>query len=128
MTVASWKLRKDRRPWVYIAAPFELRKEAIRVKWWLIKKRKYVVTSSWLREDCIGVDDEHARLDLSDVARADILLALNPIEFANKGTGGRHVELGYALALGKQIVLVGVRTNVFHHLDCVRVIERIEDL
>ncbi len=31
-----------------------------------------------------------------------------------KGSGGRHVEFGYALAKGKPIVLVGPQRNVFH--------------
>ena len=30
------------------------------------------------------------------------------------GKGGRHVEHGYAMALGKRIVVVGPREHVFH--------------
>ena len=112
---------------IYIAAPFEMRDEAISVMHWL-ESCGHGVTSSWLREGAFANDDPTARLDLADIDRANLLLALNPPEWRRAGTGGRHVELGYALALGKQIVLVGVRTNVFHHLDCVRVISRIEDL
>lgn len=112
---------------VYIAAPYELHGKACATASWL-ESQGIEVTSSWLNPGTFGNDDKTARLDLDDVARADLLLALNPEAWRKSGTGGRHVELGYALALGKQIVLVGVRTNVFHHLDCVRVIERVEEL
>src|SRR5665213_593494 len=100
---------------IYIACAYPLRDEAISVMHWL-ESQGHHVTSRWLRQ----LDDEGpiaAVDDLADVTSADLLLALNPEEWRKSGTGGRHVELGYALALGKQIVLVGVRTNVFHHLD-----------
>ena len=112
---------------IYIAAPYEMRDEAISVMHWL-ESQGHEVTSSWLRDGVFANDDPTARLDLADIDRANLLLALNPSEWRQRGSGGRHVELGYALALGKQVVLVGARTNVFHYLDCVRVIERVEEL
>lgn len=36
------------------------------------------------------------------------------------GRGGRHVELGYALALDKSIWLVGRREHIFHSLPQVK--------
>ena len=112
---------------IYIAAPYEMRDEAISIMHWL-ESQGHEVISSWLRDGAFANDDPTARLDLADIDRADMLLALNPSEWRRSGTGGRHFEMGYAAAKGKQIVLVGVRTNVFHHLDCVRVIERVEEL
>jgi hypothetical protein len=32
----------------------------------------------------------------------------------NSGRGGRHVEFGYAMALGKRLIVVGHRENLFH--------------
>ncbi len=102
---------------IYIAAPF---KEQVLARGVMrqLEAHGYEITSTWLKEDD-QLDDATARLDLADVARADVLLALNPQGYANSGTGGRHIEFGYALALGKQIVLVGDRTNLFHHLSSV---------
>jgi hypothetical protein len=40
-------------------------------------------------------------------------------------SGGRHVELGYALAFGMRCVVVGPVENVFHHLEDV---ERYADI
>lgn len=87
----------------------------------------HVITSRWLTQlDENG--DEWARNDLADVDAADVLLAMNPVDWERGGTGGRHVELGYAIAREKQVVLWGRRSNIFHHLSSVRVIERLEDL
>lgn len=103
---------------VYIAAPFQERQQAqaLMAK---IEAAGISVTSSWLKQDD-ELSDQFARQDLKDVAYADALVALNPDGYADRGTGGRHVEFGYALALGKRIVLVGARTHIFHYLSEVR--------
>ena len=105
---------------VYIAAPYPCRDYAERVMH-LLEGHGVDVTSHWLKTPG-GLTDGYAREDLADVARADLLLALNPKDWAGRGTGGRHIEFGYALALGKPIILVGERSNVFHYLDTVNVI------
>lgn len=111
---------------VYIAAPYELRDEAIRVKG-LLEDKGYEVTSRWLTQlDEEG--DQVARMDLNDVARADELLLLNPEAYCRSGTGGRHCEFMHAWTLGKRVTIVGVRSNIFHHLSNVRVLERLEEL
>ena len=112
---------------IYIAAPYPLRDKAQGIKRQL-EFCGHTITSRWLTEDQTGMSDRNARGDLEDIAAADLLLALHPEDWHDRGTGGRHVEFGYALALGKQIVLLGRRTNNFHHLQCVRVIDRVEDL
>lgn len=104
------------RPPIYIAAPYPLKDEALLLRRSLLVAGHPVV-SRWLDEQ-----DENsartARLCLDDVDAAAIVVALNPPQWANSGTGGRHVELGYALAKGKRVVVIGARTNVFHfHLD-----------
>lgn len=112
---------------IYIAAPFALRGQAAEIAQHL-GALGHRVTSRWITDDSETIGDEWARKDLADVAEANLLLAFNPMEWKNIGTGGRHVELGYALALGKQVVIFGVRSNIFHHLSDVRVIGRLEDL
>lgn len=107
---------------VYIAAPYEERAEAIRVMQ-VLEALGVEVTSDWLRD---GGQD--APGDLSDVDRADTVLLLNPAAYRDRGTGGRHVEMGYALALGKQVVLLGARSNIFHDLEAVRVIGNLEEM
>jgi nucleoside 2-deoxyribosyltransferase len=112
---------------IYIAAPYPLKKQAVHLKHRL-ESMGWTVTSRWLVEEQRGMSNDHARGDLEDVAAADVLLAFHPEEWHTRGTGGRHVEFGYALALGKQMVLLGQPTNNFHYLDYIRVIDCVEDL
>jgi len=122
---------------IYIAAPYPCRDQAIRIMEEL-ESVGHEVTSRWLRED-ESESDASARDDLADVDAADVLLAYNPPEFENAGTGGRHVELGYMLyhimnrrlvawSSPKQIVIVGRRSNIFHHIDhpSIRVVDTVE--
>lgn len=110
---------------VYIAAPYPLRDKAATMMR-VLELKGIEVTSRWLKAPDT-MCDEHARKDLDDVAAADLLLAFNPDGWGEKGTGGRHVEFGYALALGKPILLVGERTNIFHHLSNVTQIDELQD-
>lgn len=61
--------------------------------------------------------------DIEDIRAADVVVVFNPREAGEVGRGGRHVETGYALALGKVVVIVGVRTNVFHWMPHVTVVD-----
>ncbi len=106
-------------PSVYIAAPYPLRDRAQQLRT-EIEFAGFPVTSTWIRQPDT-LSDEFARVDLADVSRACVLVAYNPPEYKNAGTGGRHVELGYALALGKPVVLIGEPSNIFHYLSTVQV-------
>lgn len=110
---------------LYIAAPYELHRHALAALH-ALEARGHAVTSSWLR-GAEGMDAAHAQLDLDDVARAEVLLALNPAGWERSGTGGRHAELGYALALGKRIVLIGVRSHIFHYHARVEVLSTLAE-
>lgn len=56
--------------------------------------------------------------DWEDLQAAALVISFTeaPGPIPGRGRGGRHVEFGAALALGKQCVVVGARENVFHHL------------
>lgn len=111
---------------VYIAAPYPCRDFAVRVMK-MLEVQGIEVTSRWLKYPD-EMNDDFARQNLTDVACADVLVALNVEGWEEKGTGGRHVELGYALACGKKIILVGQRSNIFHHLSSIKQIDGHEDL
>lgn len=98
---------------VYIAAPYEFRERAQTIMR-VLGVRGLEVTSTWLRETHV-VGADAAMVDLDDVRRADVMLLLNPEGWERQGTGGRHAELGAALALEMSVVLVGERSNVFHY-------------
>jgi nucleoside 2-deoxyribosyltransferase len=111
---------------VYISAPWPLKPQALAAKG-LCEQAGIEVTSQWITQpQTAQLSHAWATVDLADVAAADVLMALNPLEWEDKGTGGRHVEFGYALASGKGIVIVGTRTNVFHYLNWILVVPDIE--
>jgi len=54
--------------------------------------------------------------DVVDVMAADVVVSFTEPPRSNHSRGGRHVEFGMAHALGKQLVVVGHRENLFHYL------------
>ena len=54
-------------------------------------------------------------IDQEDVLAADALVCFTEPP-GDGGSGGRHVELGMALALGRRVIVVGRREHIFHHL------------
>jgi nucleoside 2-deoxyribosyltransferase len=72
------------------------------------------VTASWLDipDDAQGTAVE-ATADLEDIRACDTFLLFADVPSTS---GGYHVETGYALALGKSIIAVGTKSNLFHHL------------
>lgn len=109
---------------VYLAGRYD-RREELQGYAARLAERGWSVTSRWLTgHECADADctpDElelFAREDLVDIDRAGLVVAFTE-DPATAGyqSGGRHVELGYALAWGRSVVIVGPRENVFHWLD-----------
>lgn len=111
----------------YIAARFSRRPEANALAHKL-QALGHTITSRWVKPDCDHVmptglsqqaaDKERKRFaeeDFEDVRACDALVSLQE-EPRNNSRGGRHVELGMALALGKLVGCIGPRETVFHHL------------
>lgn len=113
---------------VYLAAPFGWQAEmrAIRDQ---LTARGVVVTSRWIDRgpgpgaDHRQLNDDPARFaadaveDIRDVSAADWMISFT--QGAVAARGGRHVEFGLGLAMGKRMLLVGEREHVFHALDVV---------
>lgn len=101
---------------VYIAAPFPMRYR-IREARDRFTDLGYVVTSTWIdvepdEEDVSwAVRTEAARQCLREVDAADIFVHVTSAP--ELGHGGRHVELGYALARGKTVWRAGDKSNIF---------------
>lgn len=58
--------------------------------------------------------------DFEDVVDSDMLIAFTEQPRSGNSRGGRHVELGIALGMGKPVVIIGPRENVFCWLPQVR--------
>ena len=88
----------------------------------------HTVTSRWINGDH-QIDDQglsiqakeaervrFAQEDRDDLLAADCVVSFTEAPRSSNSRGGRHVEHGMALALGKRVVVVGHRENVFHCL------------
>lgn len=118
---------------VYLAAPYAARAQARAYRDELTRVG-YDSCTRWLDETheigsgtvgaATDLDDaavaNHASTDLVDIDNCDILVLLTESVAELVGgtatSGGRHVETGYAVAKGKQVVIVGEPENVFHRL------------
>lgn len=113
---------------VYLAGPFERGGEIARIGL-LLMQRGHVVTARWLVQHEEARDSRELRrqaaADLEDIGAADALVA---VTLPGSPRGGRHVEFGYALALGKRVVILGQPENVFHHLPQVERVGSVEEL
>jgi len=100
---------------IYFAARFDHNATMRAYKYFLqIYAPEIEVTSRWI-ESHHNVGEYVACLeDVEDIKNADALLF-----FSEQATeymrGGRHVEYGMALALGKTIWVIGEKENVFHY-------------
>lgn len=110
---------------IYIAAPFELHAAAQELGMWL-EEHGHEITSGWhTRPADEGSLDEQpglAESDLADISAAEVIVLINLPGWRYKGTGGRHFETGYAFALGKRIIVLGIRSHLFHYCKSVTVI------
>lgn len=85
------------------------------------------VTARWVNGNHQVSDDElttelsaqFAHEDAEDLAAADTVISFTESPRCGPTRGGRHVEFGLALALGKRVIVVGHRENVFHSLPAV---------
>lgn len=112
----------------YLAAKFRYRGAVghIALK---LQAHGHTVTSRWLTRDYPGGLQENsetlqatwAREDLQDINSADhvVVFQLPCDALVSEHSAGRHIEFGYALAQGKQLMLVGGPTTVFHYLPAV---------
>lgn len=121
----------------YLAAAFTRRAEMRGYRDELLAKvLNSEVTSRWVNDDGKWAEDfppdmindspqdcmSIAEGDLDDIVEANVLVL-----FAGAGRGGRHVEFGYAMALGKRLVVIGTREILFHTLPIVEVYPTWED-
>jgi nucleoside 2-deoxyribosyltransferase len=106
---------------LYLAARYSRRLELVEHRAEL-ERHGHVVTSRWLEGNHQAENDQlhrgadaerFAREDLDDLHRARALVAFSEEPRTTTSRGGRHVEFGFALALGLPVLVVGPREHVF---------------
>jgi len=122
---------------VYLAAPYVVRDPLRLSVAGVVRAAGHEVTSTWLEETHDGPGSlgtapaltlqqvaEHARDDLADVERSDVLVQVTSNYCLQAGwarvadqprlmTGGRSVEMGYALAHDLPVIVLGQPENIF---------------
>jgi hypothetical protein len=114
----------------YIAASAARQADARKVAA-LLEDRGARVQANWLKVADVsygraGVEDElpyHAQTDMQDVINCDEVVCLSGDAYTK---GGRHAEVGAAIAIGKRVWLVGPREHVFHYHPLVTVVEDVK--
>lgn len=126
---------------IYLAAPYAAR-DILKDHLPFWQDHGHEVTCGWVKgtrplgQDTFGISaastheevEAHALMDLEDVDRADALVlytaqyiasvaGLDPVAH-NLNSGGRHVEVGYALAKDKPVVVIGPLENIFQRGLC----------
>lgn len=108
---------------IYLAARFgrilELREYAKHLEF-----QGHEITSRWLQEGAEASYEELtpararqcAEYDIADIYKSHCVISFTESRNSGYTSGGRHVEFGIALALGKTCYIVGPLENVFHHL------------
>ena len=107
----------------YLAARYIRRRQMLEIASEL-QALGHSVVSTWIdghHETRPGIDGDAtvaekalwAIEDVHDIERCDCLLAFTEEPRSGNSRGGRHVELGIALGLGKQVIICGPRENVF---------------
>src|SRR5262249_48093939 len=117
-------LRPTRAVKIYLSACYRRQLEMQKVAAEL-KTFGHEITSRWITEEPFP-GEEHlqpilsrasrAQRNLVDLAQSDCLIAFTERPPSGPGGGGRHVELGIALAKGLRTMVVGWQENLFHTL------------
>ena len=107
---------------IYLAARYSRRTE-LRFCKAELESYGHIITSRWLTGERDGNNDQlndetinTALVDEEDVIAADVVINFTEEPRTPRTRGGRHVEFGIGRALGKQLVVIGPRENVFHYL------------
>ncbi len=111
---------------IYLAARYS-RREELNIYAEPLRALGYTVDARWLLGVHQAADDDETRWaefaqdDIEDLVASDIVVSFTePPRSAGGNRGGRHVEHGMALALGKTVCVVGPAENVFHAVPQVR--------
>lgn len=115
---------------IYLASRYS-RAAELRVIRRQLEMMGHNITSRWLdgnHEIKPGGSDQaddqerarFAREDWQDMESADCVISFTEEPRKTNTRGGRHVEFGGALALGKRCIVIGWRENVFHHMPQVQ--------
>jgi len=88
------------------------------------------ITAQWVDgKEANDTQESAALMDFEDVLRSDVLVSFSHERGTMHTGGGRHVEFGIALTLGKKIIVCGPRgEHVFHSMPGVKFVADMDQL
>ena len=106
---------------IYLAARYSRHPEMFEYAQTIERETHHKVVASWItgaHEDKSKSREFYAIEDAKEVAECGLLISFTeePGSRKGRGRGGRHVEFGMAVALRKNVWVIGPRENVFHEL------------
>ena len=124
---------------IYIAASYPRKEEAKFLADTLTNRHNEIV-SGWILRDEGYISDDRieskaqkfdrmqsaAIMDAKDIKECDILICFTDGR-EQLTYGGRHTELGMAMALEKYVAIIGERESVFHYFPGVKVFRGISE-
>ena len=121
---------------VYLAARYE-RQHEMRKYAEQLRAEGIEVISTWVEFESpssdgfsgLGADRRalQAMLCVQQVAACNLVTVFSDVPHGPDPRGGKHFEMGAALALGKRVLLVGKPEHIFHELSDVEQYERWEE-
>lgn len=109
---------------IYFAAAFTQNERLRGLRADIDRRYGWKVISRWLEFEFTTPEDaETARIDLEDLAASDSLVLFTDVPSTR---GGYQVELGFAIASGKRIYLIGRPENNFQAMPCIQKFETFE--
>jgi hypothetical protein len=101
---------------VYIASNYT-RREEMQGYASQLREMGYTVNVRWITGEHENMENETIALeDRQDLYESDVCLNFTKDAENARRRGGRHVEMGMAIALEIHCVIIGPRENVFHWL------------
>lgn len=79
----------------------------------IAENHKHIITSRWFYQDEYKNPLQCALMDLQDIEASDCVMVFM---IGESQKGGCMVELGYAIAKAKPVIIIGERSNVFTHI------------
>lgn len=112
---------------IYLASRYGRRKEMADYAE-LLTIMGYEITSRWLighpyewTKESDPLWQGFALADFEDVDKADVVISFPTPRGGHPRGAGHHSEFGYGYAKGKMMIIIGERSNIFHHLPGVEV-------
>lgn len=111
---------------IYLSGPYQRREFLVECRNEIVQMAggdERIVVARWLNKQddpnapvTAHTSEENAQFalqDLDDISSCELMICFTEPERSPFSRGGRHVEMGYALGMAVDVVVVGHRENVF---------------